>query len=157
MFANTHARFSTASRCFSRDIRARFCAASNAPPAGRGRYPADPTSVRHASQTRCKFVFDRLCKPWVNNWSRTQTSPLPPQQRACILIGAVPGLAFRWILSDHRFELAEQAAAVKPRGLRGWRSHACAGSVQAGAPDWRHPLEDAQVAPPENRSLQASC
>ena len=35
-----------------------------------------------------------------------------PQQNACILIAAVQGLAFRWILSDHRFELAEQADAV---------------------------------------------
>jgi AcrR family transcriptional regulator len=46
---------------------------------------------------------------------------LPPQQHACILIAAVQGLAFRWILSDHRFELAEQADAVITTFIEGWR------------------------------------
>ncbi|MDD5405290.1 MAG: TetR/AcrR family transcriptional regulator, partial [Sulfuricella sp.] len=35
-------------------------------------------------------------------------SDIIPQQAACLLIAAVQGLAFRWILSEHRFELAEQ-------------------------------------------------
>lgn len=43
-----------------------------------------------------------------------------PQQNACILIAAVQGLAFRWILSDHRFELAEQADAVITTLIEGW-------------------------------------
>ncbi len=43
-----------------------------------------------------------------------------PQQNACILIAAVQGLAFRWILSDHRFELAEQADAVITTLIDGW-------------------------------------
>lgn len=43
-----------------------------------------------------------------------------PQQNACILIGAVQGLAFRWILSEHRFDLAEQADAVIATLIEGW-------------------------------------
>lgn len=43
-----------------------------------------------------------------------------PQQNACILIAAVQGLAFRWILSDNRFELAEQADAVITTLIEGW-------------------------------------
>lgn len=43
-----------------------------------------------------------------------------PQQNACILIAMVQGLAFRWILSDHRFELAEQADAVITTLIEGW-------------------------------------
>jgi len=43
-----------------------------------------------------------------------------PQQNACILIAAVQGLAFRWILSDHRFELADQADAVITTLIEGW-------------------------------------
>jgi AcrR family transcriptional regulator len=43
-----------------------------------------------------------------------------PQQNACILIAAVQGLAFRWILSDHRFDLAEQADAVISTLIEGW-------------------------------------
>lgn len=43
-----------------------------------------------------------------------------PQQNACILIAAVQGLAFRWILSDHRFELADQADAVILTLIEGW-------------------------------------
>jgi AcrR family transcriptional regulator len=43
-----------------------------------------------------------------------------PQQNACILIAAVQGLAFRWILSDHRFDLAEQADAVITTFIEGW-------------------------------------
>ncbi|MEE4238635.1 MAG: TetR/AcrR family transcriptional regulator [Anderseniella sp.] len=43
-----------------------------------------------------------------------------PQQNACILIAMVQGLAFRWILSDHRFELAEQADAVISTLIDGW-------------------------------------
>ena len=43
-----------------------------------------------------------------------------PQQNACILIAAVQGLAFRWILSDHRFDLAEQSDAVITTLIEGW-------------------------------------
>lgn len=43
-----------------------------------------------------------------------------PQQCACILIAAVQGLAFRWILSGHRFELAEQADALIATFIDGW-------------------------------------
>lgn len=43
-----------------------------------------------------------------------------PQQNACILIAAVQGLAFRWILSDNRFELADQADAVIATLIDGW-------------------------------------
>lgn len=43
-----------------------------------------------------------------------------PQQNACILIAAVQGLAFRWVLSDQRFELAEQADAVISTLIDGW-------------------------------------
>lgn len=47
-------------------------------------------------------------------------SDIVPQQNACILIAAVQGLAFRWILSDHRFDLAEQADAVITTFIEGW-------------------------------------
>jgi AcrR family transcriptional regulator len=47
-----------------------------------------------------------------------------PQQNACILIAAVQGLAFRWILSDHRFELADQADAVIATLIEGWAPRA---------------------------------
>lgn len=43
-----------------------------------------------------------------------------PQQNACILIAAVQGLAFRWILSDNRFDLSEQADAVITTLIEGW-------------------------------------
>ncbi len=43
-----------------------------------------------------------------------------PQQNACILIAAVQGLAFRWVLSDQRFELTEQADAVISTLIEGW-------------------------------------
>jgi len=43
-----------------------------------------------------------------------------PQQNACILIAAVQGLAFRWVLSDNRFVLAEQADAVISALISGW-------------------------------------
>lgn len=43
-----------------------------------------------------------------------------PQQCACILIAAVQGLAFRWILSGHRFELAQQADALIATFIEGW-------------------------------------
>ncbi|HRK79079.1 MAG TPA: TetR/AcrR family transcriptional regulator [Thiobacillus sp.] len=43
-----------------------------------------------------------------------------PQQNACILIAAVQGLAFRWVLSDQRFELTEQADAVIITLIEGW-------------------------------------
>src|SRR5512139_94363 len=47
-------------------------------------------------------------------------SDIVPQQNACILIAAVQGLSFRWILSDNRFDLAEQADAVITTLIEGW-------------------------------------
>ena len=47
-----------------------------------------------------------------------------PQQNACILIAAVQGLAFRWILSDNRFELSDQADAVITTLIEGWAPRA---------------------------------
>lgn len=47
-----------------------------------------------------------------------------PQQNACILIAAVQGLAFRWILSDQRFVLTEQADAVIMTLIEGWAPRA---------------------------------
>jgi AcrR family transcriptional regulator len=49
---------------------------------------------------------------------------ISPQQNACILIAAVQGLAFRWILSDNRFVLAEQADAVITTIIEGWAPRA---------------------------------
>lgn len=51
-----------------------------------------------------------------------------PQQNACILIAAVQGLAFRWILSDHRFDLVEQADAVILTLIEGWAPRVRTGS-----------------------------
>lgn len=45
---------------------------------------------------------------------------LDPEQSACLLISAVQGLAFRWVLSNDRFVLAEQADAVISTLLDGW-------------------------------------
>ena len=57
-----------------------------------------------------------------------------PQQNACILIAAVQGLAFRWILSDHRFDLVEQADAVILTLIEGWAPRVRIGSgVPRGA------------------------
>lgn len=47
---------------------------------------------------------------------------IDPEQSACILISAVQGLAFRWILSNERFVLAEQADAVIAALLEGWET-----------------------------------
>lgn len=47
-----------------------------------------------------------------------------PQQNACILIAAVQGLAFRWVLSDQRFVLTEQADAVIMTLIEGWAPRA---------------------------------
>jgi hypothetical protein len=43
-----------------------------------------------------------------------------PQQAACLLIAAVQCLAFRWILSEHRFELAEQDEIIITTLIEGW-------------------------------------
>jgi hypothetical protein len=43
-----------------------------------------------------------------------------PEQSACLLISSVQGLAFRWILSNDRFVLSEQADAVINTMLEGW-------------------------------------
>ncbi len=47
---------------------------------------------------------------------------LEPQQSACLLIASVQGLAYRWILSDFRFVLEEQADLVASTFLDGWRN-----------------------------------
>ena len=47
-----------------------------------------------------------------------------PQQNACILIAAVQGLAFRWVLSEQRFDLTEQADAVIVTLIEGWAPRA---------------------------------
>ncbi len=47
-----------------------------------------------------------------------------PEQSACLLIAAVQGLAFRWILSDNRFVLAEQADALIATLIEGWAPRA---------------------------------
>lgn len=43
-----------------------------------------------------------------------------PEQGACLLISSVQGLAFRWILSNGRFVLVEQADAVIMTLFEGW-------------------------------------
>ncbi len=47
-----------------------------------------------------------------------------PQQNACILIAAVQGLAFRWVLSNDRFDLVDQADAVIATLIDGWAPRA---------------------------------
>lgn len=47
---------------------------------------------------------------------------LDPQQGACLLIASVQGLAYRWILSNYRFVLEEQADLVASTFLEGWRN-----------------------------------
>lgn len=46
---------------------------------------------------------------------------LDPQGCACLLIASVQGLAFRWILSEYRFVLEEQADLMVTTFLEGWR------------------------------------
>lgn len=46
---------------------------------------------------------------------------LDPKQCACLLIASVQGLAFRWILSEFRFVLEEQADLAVATFLDGWR------------------------------------
>ena len=46
---------------------------------------------------------------------------LDPQQSACLLVASVQGLAFRWILSEFRFVLEEQADLMVSTFLDGWR------------------------------------
>ena len=43
-----------------------------------------------------------------------------PEQHACLLLAMIQGLAFRWILSNHRFVLREQADAVIATITDGW-------------------------------------
>lgn len=50
-----------------------------------------------------------------------------PEQGACLLISAVQGLSFRWILSNDRFVLAEQADMVISTLLDGWTPRPAAG------------------------------
>lgn len=45
---------------------------------------------------------------------------IDPEQGACLLISSVQGLSFRWILSNDRFVLAEQADMVINTLLDGW-------------------------------------
>lgn len=46
---------------------------------------------------------------------------LDPQQSACLLVASVQGLAFRWILSEFRFVLEDQADLMSTTILDGWR------------------------------------
>lgn len=47
---------------------------------------------------------------------------LDPQESACLLIASVQGLAYRWILSNFRFVLEDQADLVASTFLDGWRN-----------------------------------
>jgi AcrR family transcriptional regulator len=47
-------------------------------------------------------------------------SDIDPEQSACLLISAVQGLAFRWILSSDSFVLSDQADAVTSALFEGW-------------------------------------
>ena len=49
---------------------------------------------------------------------------LDPQQCACVLIASIQGLAFRWILSEFRFVLEEQAELVISTFFDGWQPRA---------------------------------
>ncbi len=46
------------------------------------------------------------------------------EQHACLLLAMIQGLAFRWILSNHRFVLREQADAVIATIVEGWAKRA---------------------------------
>lgn len=46
------------------------------------------------------------------------------EQHACLLLAMIQGLAFRWILSNHRFVLREQADAVIATIVDGWAKRA---------------------------------
>jgi AcrR family transcriptional regulator len=43
-----------------------------------------------------------------------------PGEHACLLIASVQGLAFRWILSNRRFDLAAQAETIISALIDGW-------------------------------------
>jgi AcrR family transcriptional regulator len=45
---------------------------------------------------------------------------IDPEQHACLLLAMIQGLAFRWILSNHRFVLRDQADAVIATITDGW-------------------------------------
>lgn len=45
---------------------------------------------------------------------------LKAEEHACLLIAAVQGLAFRWILSNRRFDLAAQAETIIGALIEGW-------------------------------------
>lgn len=45
---------------------------------------------------------------------------IKPEEHACLLIAAVQGLAFRWILSNRRFDLAAQAETIIAALIEGW-------------------------------------
>lgn len=45
---------------------------------------------------------------------------IDPEQYGCLLLGMIQGLAFRWILSNDRFVLQEQADAVITTIIEGW-------------------------------------
>jgi AcrR family transcriptional regulator len=47
-------------------------------------------------------------------------SDIIPQQAACLLIASIQGLAFRWILSEHRFDLTEQDDIIITTLIEGW-------------------------------------
>jgi AcrR family transcriptional regulator len=45
---------------------------------------------------------------------------IEPEPYACLLLASIQGLAFRWILSGHRFVLADQADTVITTIIDGW-------------------------------------
>lgn len=45
---------------------------------------------------------------------------IKPEEHACLLIASVQGLAFRWILSHRRFDLAAQAETIIGALIEGW-------------------------------------
>jgi len=45
---------------------------------------------------------------------------IQPEEHACLLIAAVQGLAFRWILSNRRFDLAAQSETIIAAMIEGW-------------------------------------
>jgi AcrR family transcriptional regulator len=68
-----------------------------------------------------KFIADLIAAAQEQGAIRPD---IVPQQNACILIAAVQGLAFRWVLSDQRFDLAEQSDAVIMTLFEGWTPRA---------------------------------
>jgi len=81
----------------------------------------DP-EVRARMQALVAFFLDFLTRNIREGQQLGQLrAELDAQQCACLLIAAIQGLAFRWILSDFRFVLEEQAELMITTFLDGWR------------------------------------